>query len=114
MAWACLVGSAANQDGRSASMTAPNGPSQQQCIRASMVETGITASQISMAECHGTGTALGDPIEVSALRMVMQDRKNPILNTSAKTNIGHLEAAAGLFGLLKCTMSIYVSCGNPS
>mmetsp|Transcript_108556 Transcript_108556/g.231853 ORF Transcript_108556/g.231853 Transcript_108556/m.231853 type:complete len:1240 (-) Transcript_108556:148-3867(-) len=113
-AWSCLVGSAANQDGRSASMTAPNGPSQQQCIRASMVETGITASQIAMAECHGTGTALGDPIEVSALRMVMQDRKNPILNTSAKTNIGHLEAAAGLYGLLKCTLSICVSCGNPS
>merc|ERR1719401_130246 len=106
-ALACLIGSATNQDGRSASMTAPNGPSQQQVIRSSMEEAQITLNLITMAECHGTGTALGDPIEVSALRMVMQDRKAPILNTSAKANIGHLEACAGLTGLLKCVFSCY-------
>ncbi|CAK9101811.1 Phenolphthiocerol/phthiocerol polyketide synthase subunit C ((Phenol)carboxyphthiodiolenone synthase subunit C) (Beta-ketoacyl-acyl-carrier-protein synthase I) (Phthiocerol synthesis polyketide synthase type I PpsC) [Durusdinium trenchii] len=99
---ASLIGSAVNQDGRSASMTAPNGPSQQQCIRTSMLESKLSASEINVAECHGTGTALGDPIEVSALRMVMQDRPNPILNTSAKTNLGHLEASAGMAGVLKC------------
>lgn len=99
---AMLIGSAVNQDGRSASMTAPNGPSQQQCIRTSMLESKLSASEINVAECHGTGTALGDPIEVSALRMVMQDRPLPILNTSAKTNLGHLEASAGMAGVLKC------------
>lgn len=99
---ASLIGSAVNQDGRSASMTAPNGPSQQQCIRTSMIESKLSASEINVAECHGTGTALGDPIEVSALRMVMQERPSPIMNTSAKTNLGHLEASAGMAGVLKC------------
>jgi len=111
---ACLIGSAVNQDGRSASMTAPNGPSQQQCIRSSMVESSLSASEITVAECHGTGTALGDPIEVSALRMVMQDRKLPILNTSAKTNLGHLEASAGMAGFLKCINLLNSSCAPPN
>mmetsp|Transcript_109431 Transcript_109431/g.274106 ORF Transcript_109431/g.274106 Transcript_109431/m.274106 type:complete len:1127 (-) Transcript_109431:14-3394(-) len=110
---ACLIGSAVNQDGRSASMTAPNGPAQQMCIRASMAESGLIANEITVAECHGTGTALGDPIEVSALRAVMDDRKRPILNTSAKTNIGHLEAAAGMAGLIKC-IAILVSSASPA
>lgn len=111
---ACLIGSAVNQDGRSASMTAPNGPAQQTCIRTSMSESGLVASEITVAECHGTGTALGDPIEVSALRAVMEDRERPILNTSAKTNIGHLEAAAGLAGLIKCVLMLTSSTGPPN
>lgn len=111
---ACLIGSSVNQDGRSASMTAPNGPSQQACIKASMAESGLNASEITIAECHGTGTALGDPIEVSALRMVMQDRDLPILNMSAKSNIGHLEAAAGLAGFLKCVEAVMSSAGPPN
>eukprot|EP00930_Biecheleria_cincta_P018480 TRINITY_DN14388_c3_g1_i2.p1 TRINITY_DN14388_c3_g1~~TRINITY_DN14388_c3_g1_i2.p1 ORF type:complete len:1233 (-),score=231.02 TRINITY_DN14388_c3_g1_i2:95-3766(-) len=114
LSMAFLIGSAVNQDGRSASMTAPNGPSQQQCIRASMVESKLSASEISVAECHGTGTALGDPIEVSALRMVMQERPNPILNTSAKTNIGHLEASAGMAGVLKCVNLLNGACSPPN
>lgn len=111
---ACLIGSAVNQDGRSASMTAPNGPSQQQCIKASMQESGLGADEINIAECHGTGTALGDPIEVSALRMVMQDRKSPLLSQSAKTNIGHLEASAGMAGFLKCVCMINASTASPN
>jgi len=111
---ACLIGSAVNQDGRSASMTAPNGPAQQMCIRTSMSESGLTASEINVAECHGTGTALGDPIEVSALRAVMDDRELPILNTSAKTNIGHLEAAAGMAGVIKCIALLNSSAGPPN
>jgi len=109
---ACLVGSAVNQDGRSASMTAPHGPSQQQCILASMAELDLSAKDIAMAECHGTGTALGDPIEVSALRMVMQKRDTPLLNTSAKTNIGHLEASAGMAGVIKCILAV-AGAGTP-
>jgi len=111
---ACLIGSAVNQDGRSASMTAPNGPSQQQCIRTSMLESKLSASEINVAECHGTGTALGDPIEVSALRMVMQERPAPILNTSAKTNLGHLEASAGMAGVIKVVNLLSSSCCPPN
>jgi len=110
---ACLAGSAVNQDGRSASMTAPHGPSQQQCILASMADSSLSASEIAMAECHGTGTALGDPIEVGALRMVMQKRDTPMLASSTKANIGHLEAAAGITGVLKCIESIMHTCTPP-
>lgn len=112
---AMLIGCAINQDGRSASMTAPHGPSQQEVIRASMREAGISPNLITIAECHGTGTALGDPIEIGALRGVMRaDRSVPILKTSAKSNIGHLEAAAGIAGLIKCICMLNYSCGAPN
>lgn len=111
----CLVGSCANHDGRSASLTAPNGPSQQDCIRRSMRMAGVDPSKISVAECHGTGTALGDPIEVGALQGVMRGlRTFPIINTSAKTNISHLEAAAGSAGIIKCVMMIVHAAGPPN
>merc|ERR1712066_167287 len=61
---AMLIGSCVAQDGRSASMTAPHGPSQQEVIRACMREAGLTPDMITIFECHGTGTALGDPIEI--------------------------------------------------
>ncbi|CAJ1345054.1 unnamed protein product [Effrenium voratum] len=93
----CLLG-----DGRSASMTAPNGPSQQACILQSMREAGNSARDINLAECHGTGTALGDPIEVGALRNVMDPRDTTLALTSSKSNIGHLEGSAGIAGFLKC------------
>ncbi|CAE8610975.1 unnamed protein product [Polarella glacialis] len=110
---AMLIGCAINQDGRSASMTAPHGPSQQAVIRESMREAGVSPNLITIAECHGTGTALGDPIEVGALRGVMRaDRKIPILKTSAKSNIGHLEAGAGIAGLIKCISMLNYSCGT--
>eukprot|EP00933_Yihiella_yeosuensis_P004744 TRINITY_DN10914_c2_g1_i1.p1 TRINITY_DN10914_c2_g1~~TRINITY_DN10914_c2_g1_i1.p1 ORF type:complete len:674 (+),score=124.99 TRINITY_DN10914_c2_g1_i1:23-2023(+) len=108
----CLMGVFVNQDGRSATLTAPNGMAQQACIRNSMREAGVTASQITIGECHGTGTALGDPIEVGALRGVMEPRETPLLTTSAKSNIGHLEACAGMIGLIKC--AFMVSCSNAS
>jgi len=95
-------------------MTAPNGPAQQVCIRTSISESGLSPCDIRVAECHGTGTALGDPIEVSALRSVMEDRKSPILATSAKTNIGHLEACAGITGLLKCVMLVTAASSPPN
>merc|ERR550532_3500216 len=99
---ACLMGTNVNQDGRSASLSAPHGPSQQQCIKASMAEAGLKAGEISIAECHGTGTSLGDPIEVGALRDTMKDRHIPIVMTSAKSNFGHTEAAAGICGIGRC------------
>jgi polyketide synthase-associated protein len=111
---ACIMGISANQDGRSANLTAPNGPAQQACIRDSMHEAGMTAREICVAECHGTGTALGDPIEVGALRGAMEPRTNPIGETSAKSNIGHLEACAGITGLQKCVMMMNSSIGTPN
>jgi polyketide synthase-associated protein len=113
---AMLIGSCVNQDGRSASMTAPHGPSQQDVIRASMREAGLEAWMITIAECHGTGTALGDPIEVGSLRGVMgRDRGSvPLLATSAKSNIGHLEAGAGMAGIIKCIMMLRNSLGAPN
>jgi len=105
---ATILGAACNQDGRSASMTAPNGPSQTECIKASLREADLKPTQITVAECHGTGTALGDPIEVGALRAAMEKSKEPresaLITTSSKSNIGHLEGGAGMAGLLKCVL----------
>ena len=69
---------------------------------------------MSIAECHGTGTALGDPIEVGALMAVMHERKVPILKTSAKSNVAHLEAGAGIAGLTKCIMMINMGTAPPN
>merc|ERR1719247_38241 len=110
----CMIGACSNQDGRSASMTAPNGPSQQECIRGSMKEAGLDANDVTCAECHGTGTALGDPIEVGALKGVMRNRVVPLAETSAKAHIGHLEACAGMAGMLKCLAMCQASAGTPS
>lgn len=113
-ALACVIGICLNQDGRSASMTAPNGPSQQDCIRGSMKEAMVVPNDIICAELHGTGTALGDPIEVGALRGVMYDREVPLMQTSAKSHIGHLEASAGQAGLQKCIMMCRSAAGSPN
>jgi len=109
-----LIGTATNQDGRSASLTAPNGPAQQAVIRKSMRFAGINPHMVSIAECHGTGTALGDPIEVGALQAVMSDRTTPILQTSAKSNVAHLEAGAGIAGLTKCIMMVNMGTAPPN
>mmetsp|Transcript_41963 Transcript_41963/g.96325 ORF Transcript_41963/g.96325 Transcript_41963/m.96325 type:complete len:807 (-) Transcript_41963:33-2453(-) len=112
--WGMLVGACVNQDGRSASLTAPHGPSQQQCILASMKEGGFTMDEVSIAECHGTGTSLGDPIEVGAIRNLMAKRTMPIMLTSSKSNIGHGEAAAGMAGLIKCVLMLNCQAGMPN
>lgn len=104
--WATLAGSAINQDGRSASMTAPNGPSQREMTRSSMDVARISPADLSVSECHGTGTALGDPIEVGALRAAMdgfRSDNNPILLTTVKCNLAHMEANAGISGVIKVT-----------
>lgn len=106
---AVLCGTCLNQDGRSASLTAPHGPSQQECIRSSLREAGIRSLDIQIQELHGTGTALGDPIEVGALRATMmkfegQVRHHPLVKTSSKSNLGHTEMSAGINGLMKCVL----------
>jgi len=103
---AVFCGTCVNQDGRSASMTAPHGPSQQECLWGSLREANVVPNDIRIAELHGTGTALGDPIEVGALRGVMKARDGPIIKTSAKSNIAHAEANAGMAGLIKCFMML--------
>lgn len=106
---ALIRGSAVNQDGRSNGLTAPNGPSQEAVIRAALQKAGVTPNQISYVETHGSSTPLGDPIEYDSLKAVlMQDRKSdqPCMIGSVKTNIGHLESAAGIAGLIKTVLSL--------
>lgn len=101
-----LAGTQANQDGRSASLTAPNGPAQERCLQAVLRESGMTPSEIDIFECHGTGTSLGDPIEIGSFRKVMSitERKDPLYIASSKSNICHGEGGAGLAGFFKCCM----------
>jgi acyl transferase domain-containing protein/SAM-dependent methyltransferase len=106
---AMIRGSAVNQDGRSGGLTAPNGPAQEAVIRAALAASGVAPLEVSYLEAHGTGTSLGDPIEVRAASAVLcQDRpyELPLAIGSIKTNIGHLEAAAGIAGLLKVVVAL--------
>lgn len=107
---AVIRGSAINQDGLSNGITAPNGPSQQAVIRQALKNAAVAPAEISYVEAHGTGTPLGDPIEIKSLKTVlMEDRlpTQPCYISSVKTNIGHLELAAGIAGLIKVVLSLH-------
>ena len=105
---ALIRGSAVNQDGRSSGLTAPNGAAQEAVIRDALANAGLTPPDISVVEAHGTGTSLGDPIEVNALGRVFRERPAdaPLLVASVKTNLGHLEAAAGAASIIKVILSL--------
>ncbi len=106
---ALIRGSAINQDGLTNGLTAPNGPSQQAVIRTALERAGAAPHQVGFVETHGTGTALGDPIEVRSLQAVLcptREASNPCWLGSVKTNIGHLESAAGIAGLIKAVLSL--------
>lgn len=111
-----LAGSQVNQDGRSASLTAPNGPAQERCSVAVIKEVGIRTPEIDTTECHGTGTSLGDPIEIGAYRKVMarDPREEPVVITTSKSNIGHCEGSAGISGFMKCILMCLYAEGCPN
>ncbi len=103
-----LRGTAVNQDGRSNGLTAPNGPAQQAVIRQALQSSGLQPAEIDYVEAHGTGTELGDPTEMGALAAVFGGvRSRPLQVSSAKVNVGHLEGAAGIAGLIKTCLSLY-------
>ncbi|KAB2576010.1 Phthiocerol/phenolphthiocerol synthesis polyketide synthase type I PpsC [Lasiodiplodia theobromae] len=104
---AVLAATAINQDGRSAGLTAPNGPSQEAVIRSAIGAAGLRPEQLIHLESHGTATKLGDGIEWTALANVFGDRSSrepPLYVGSVKANVGHLEGAAGMAGLIKSVM----------
>ncbi len=106
---AVIRGSAVNQDGPSAGLTAPSGPAQEAVIREALANGGVAAEDVAYVEAHGTGTSLGDPIEIRAIASVLAARRTAerrLLVGSVKTNIGHLEAAAGVAGLIKVILAL--------
>ena len=106
---ALILGSAVNQDGRSNGLTSPSRWSQEQVLRAAYERAGVIPGRVSYVEAHGTGTLIGDPIEAAALGAVMGEGRAPGRSCavgSVKSNLGHLESAAGVAGLLKAALSL--------
>ncbi|MDE2688304.1 MAG: SDR family NAD(P)-dependent oxidoreductase [Chloroflexota bacterium] len=107
--WAVIKGSAVNHGGDSVGLTVPNPPALKQVMEIALSDAGVSPSDVDFLEAHGTGTAVGDPIELEAVSEVYcqgRDADNPLLIGSVKTNIGHLESAAGIAGLIKAALAL--------
>ena len=105
--YAVIRGGAVNQDGRTNGLMAPNPHAQEAVLRTAYARAGVRPEQVGYVEAHGTGTLLGDPIEAKALAAVVgagRDPGRPCLIGSVKSNVGHLEAAAGIAGLVKTAL----------
>ncbi len=106
---AVIRGTAINQDGPASGITVPNGIAQQGVIQAALADARLQPTDVGYVEAHGTGTSLGDPIEVRSLAAVYgqgRDAGEPLQLGSIKTNLGHLESAAGIVGLIKAALSV--------
>jgi len=106
---AVIRGSAVNHDGPSGGLTVPHGPAQEKLLRKALKSAGLSPSDVRYVEAHGTGTPLGDPIELRALDAVLgvgRSAEEPLIVGSVKTNLGHLESAAGAAGLIKVALSL--------
>jgi acyl transferase domain-containing protein len=103
---ALVCGSAVNHAGHTSALTVPSGPAQQALIRTALAGAGVAPDLIGYIEAHGTGTPLGDPIEARALGQIFREGQGPLPIGTVKTNIGHLEACAGLAGLIKTVLQL--------
>ncbi|WP_262986109.1 type I polyketide synthase, partial [Streptomyces sp. CBMA123] len=115
-----IRGSAVNNDGATQSLTVPSAQAQEQVIREALARAGVRPADVQYVELHGTGTAVGDPIEATAVAAAYRDpaesgdADSALRVGSAKTNVGHLEGAAGIVGLLKAVLSVYHRALPPS
>lgn len=103
---ALILGGALGSDGRSRNFTSPSARGQRLVISRALEDAGIAAREVAYVETHGTGTPLGDPIEAESLAAVYGRKENPPLIGSVKSNVAHLEAAAGMASLIKCIMAV--------
>lgn len=107
--FAVIKGAAVNQDGASNGITAPNGLAQQALMKQALINANVKAEDVSVLEAHGTGTPLGDPVEIESVAQIYSQGRattNPLSISSVKTNIGHAEAAAGVAGLIKLSLAL--------